>query len=135
MCCQQNRKWESNKARPKESLATPAQRDFPAWLACLCFSVCLGPAPPRDLNHVYWSQGSTWPVFMAPLLLLPVGAQTYQLVIGNAWLANPPLQKGSRRTTCQDSDEREGRCYGKVTGDISLPFSFMWARLRPLEVI
>ena len=70
---------------------------------------------------------------MAPLLLLPVGAQTYQLVIGNAWLANPPLQKGSRRTTCQDSDEREGRCYGKVTGDISLSLS-SGLGLRPLEV-
>lgn len=39
----------------------------------------------------------------------------------------PLTVEGSRQPTNQDSDETDGRCYGRVMGDISLPFSFIWA--------
>lgn len=134
MCCQQNRKWESNKARPKENLSTPAQREFPAWLVCLCGSVCLGLVPPRDLNYVCWSQRriSSWLVLMklASAASSASGSQTYQPVIGKAWLGNFPLQEGSRQPTYRNSDERDGKCYRKVTGNSPLAFSFIWAQAR-----
>lgn len=59
--------------------------------------------------------------------LLPLGAHTHPLLVTRVWLANALLQKWSRQITIQDSDERDSRCYTKVPGNISLPFS-IWAR-------